>query len=215
MYQLVVVDTYKTQPICLSVQRIKFNSGVKVTNESRIKTQFFRMRKCWFSGRRHYQISIKLTISLLVVVFYITILYRESLQAIDQKNRERIRKKNSINSSILNSSGQYSRDKTSLSVSNQTIDVIQSYWNSPKPPLTVTTLNPVYEYSEEIHRAIEQNLQQRQKHLQETCKKYALEAIYPPRSQEFFISTGHNLVWCNVFKAASSTWMYYFNILGK
>lgn len=180
--------------------------------------------KYWFPIR-HYQISVKLTICLLVVVFYITILYRESLNAIDQ-NRVRLRKTNKNNSSALGNtiiSAPQCRDTIAnvSNYSNRTITrfiilpVIQSSWGSSKYNLTVTTLNPVYEYSEEIHRATEHNLLQRYNHLQDTCKRYALQAIYPPRSQEFFISSGHNLVWCNVFKAASSTWMYYFNILGK
>lgn len=82
------------------------------------------------------------------------------------------------------------------------------------PPLISSTLNPVYEYSEEIHSATEKDLRERQQHAQEVCKKYNLQSTYPPNPREFFISTGHSLVWCNVFKAASSTWMYYFNILG-
>lgn len=182
------------------------------------------MLKCWFPSR-HSQISVKLTISLLVVVFYITILYRESLNAIDQ-NRVRLRKRKINNFSALGnaliSAQQYRDTITNVSnYSNQSytrfiiLPVRQTPWGSSKFNITVTTLNPVYEYSEEIHQATEHNLQQRYSHLQGTCKRYALQAIYPPRSQEFFISTGHNLLWCNVFKAASSSWMYYFNILGK
>lgn len=81
--------------------------------------------------------------------------------------------------------------------------------------ITTSTLNPVYEYSEEIHSATEKDLKKRCLHAQQVCKRNNLQAIYPPNPREFFISPGHNLVWCNVFKAASSTWMYYFNILGK
>ncbi|XP_046393316.1 carbohydrate sulfotransferase 11-like [Ischnura elegans] len=34
-----------------------------------------------------------------------------------------------------------------------------------------------------------------------------------PNAWEFFIDERHRLVWCNVFKAASSSWMYNFNLL--
>lgn len=34
-------------------------------------------------------------------------------------------------------------------------------------------------------------------------------------NKEFFVDHAHNLVWCNIFKAASSYWLYKFNILGK
>ncbi|KAH8282916.1 hypothetical protein KR054_010720 [Drosophila jambulina] len=84
----------------------------------------------------------------------------------------------------------------------------------PPPPLPVSTLNPVYEYSEELHSRTEKELQRRSEHLAAVCERYKLQEKYPPNPWEFFVSPGHNnLVWCNVFKAASSTWMYYFNIL--
>merc|ERR1712179_768829 len=34
-----------------------------------------------------------------------------------------------------------------------------------------------------------------------------------PNAWEFLISKKHNLIWCTVFKAASSTWFYNFNLL--
>ncbi|KAH8248725.1 hypothetical protein KR032_002553 [Drosophila birchii] len=84
----------------------------------------------------------------------------------------------------------------------------------PPPGLPVSTLNPVYEYSEELHSRTEKELQRRSEHLAAVCERYKLQEKYPPNPWEFFVSPGHNnLVWCNVFKAASSTWMYYFNIL--
>ncbi|XP_017132290.1 carbohydrate sulfotransferase 11 [Drosophila elegans] len=82
------------------------------------------------------------------------------------------------------------------------------------PPPPASTLNPVYEYSEELHSRTERELQRRSEHLAAVCERYKLQEKYPPNPWEFFVSPGHNnLVWCNVFKAASSTWMYYFNIL--
>ncbi|XP_044315646.1 carbohydrate sulfotransferase 11 [Drosophila rhopaloa] len=82
------------------------------------------------------------------------------------------------------------------------------------PPSPASTLNPVYEYSEELHSRTERELQRRSEHLAAVCDRYKLQEKYPPNPWEFFVSPGHNnLVWCNVFKAASSTWMYYFNIL--
>ncbi|XP_071455461.1 carbohydrate sulfotransferase 11-like isoform X2 [Hetaerina americana] len=35
-----------------------------------------------------------------------------------------------------------------------------------------------------------------------------------PNAWEFFVDEHHHLVWCNIFKAASSSWMYNFNLLG-
>lgn len=78
-----------------------------------------------------------------------------------------------------------------------------------------STLNPIYEYSEEMNNAAEHDFNKRRQTLQETCAKWKLVDKYPVNSWEFFISPGHSLAWCNIFKAASSAWMYYFNILGE
>lgn len=80
---------------------------------------------------------------------------------------------------------------------------------------TSTTINSIYEYSEEKHFEAEHDFQLRREHLWQMCNKYDYIQRYEANAWEFFISFGHGIAWCNVFKAASSTWMYYFNILGK
>lgn len=37
--------------------------------------------------------------------------------------------------------------------------------------------------------------------------------MHKPNPWEFLINKEHHLVWCNVFKAASTSWMYNFNLL--
>ncbi|CRK93608.1 CLUMA_CG007138, isoform A [Clunio marinus] len=76
-----------------------------------------------------------------------------------------------------------------------------------------TTLNPVYEYSEEINAKAEKDFIERRQHLHDVCEKNKILGKITPNAWEFFISPGHGLAWCNVFKAASTTWMYYFNLL--
>lgn len=78
---------------------------------------------------------------------------------------------------------------------------------------SLSTLNPIYEYSDEANAAAEHDFNERRHNLQDACMKYKLNGKYSVNAWEFFISPGHGLAWCNVFKAASSTWMYYFNIL--
>ncbi|CAF4776847.1 unnamed protein product [Pieris macdunnoughi] len=56
-------------------------------------------------------------------------------------------------------------------------------------------------------------LENRSLRVQEACRKYSLQS-QPINSKEFFVDHEHNLVWCNIFKAASSSWLYKFNILG-
>lgn len=73
----------------------------------------------------------------------------------------------------------------------------------------------MYEYSEEINEKAERDFTERRQHLWEVCDKSKILGKFTPNAWEFFISPGHGLAWCNVFKAASSTWMYYFNLLGK
>lgn len=75
-------------------------------------------------------------------------------------------------------------------------------------------VNPIYEYSDELNAALEQEFEARNQLLWEECANLKLTNRYPPNAWEFFISPGHNLAWCPVFKAASSIWLFYFNILG-
>lgn len=82
-------------------------------------------------------------------------------------------------------------------------------------PANAETVNPIYEYSDEMNAATMLEMAQRQTHLWEACAKLDLIGRHTPNAWEFVLSPGHSLSWCNVFKAASSTWLYYFNILGE
>lgn len=66
--------------------------------------------------------------------------------------------------------------------------------------------------SEELHA----RLASRRRHVKEVCHRYDLDqprADYQVNAWEFFINYEYNLIWCNVFKAASSTWLWNFNML--
>ncbi|GBP68709.1 Carbohydrate sulfotransferase 11 [Eumeta japonica] len=56
-------------------------------------------------------------------------------------------------------------------------------------------------------------LEQRVGRVRRVCRARSLNGR-PINSREFFVDHAHNLVWCNIFKAASSSWLYKFNILG-
>lgn len=62
---------------------------------------------------------------------------------------------------------------------------------------------------------IESELEERRHRVWEVCMAHGLNREGEPNAWEFFIDSSHGLVWCNIFKAASSTWLYYFNLLGK
>jgi Sulfotransferase family. len=62
---------------------------------------------------------------------------------------------------------------------------------------------------------LELELEGRRHRVWEVCVAHGLNTVGEPNAWEFFIDSTHGLVWCNIFKAASSTWLYNFNILGK
>lgn len=52
--------------------------------------------------------------------------------------------------------------------------------------------------------------------MNEKCAEYRLnepKQTYKPKAWEYLINREYHLVWCNVFKAASTSWMYNFNLL--
>ncbi|XP_054277247.1 carbohydrate sulfotransferase 11-like [Macrosteles quadrilineatus] len=70
-------------------------------------------------------------------------------------------------------------------------------------------------YSEAV---MEARMGWRRRTLKEACSRYGLDvpgndSLHRPNAWEFLINKKYHLIWCNVFKAASSSWMYNFNIL--
>ncbi|KAE8750440.1 hypothetical protein FOCC_FOCC002734 [Frankliniella occidentalis] len=58
----------------------------------------------------------------------------------------------------------------------------------------------------------------RRAELRDACARTGLDvpnndSLHQANPWEFLINNQHHLVWCNVFKAASTSWMYNFNIL--
>ncbi|KAI5636389.1 sulfotransferase family domain-containing protein [Phthorimaea operculella] len=70
-----------------------------------------------------------------------------------------------------------------------------------------------YENLEIDYATTDEELSKRAATVMEVCAKRGLND-QQINSKEFFVDHKHNLVWCNVFKAASSFWLYKFNILG-
>ena len=68
------------------------------------------------------------------------------------------------------------------------------------------------------YKEVEARMLQRQVELREGCKKHGLDVagkdpLHQTNPWEYFINQEHKFVWCNVFKSASTSWMYVFNIL--
>ncbi|XP_033154470.1 carbohydrate sulfotransferase 11 [Drosophila mauritiana] len=176
-------------------------------------------------GRR-LQTYLKIGACVLVGLCYFAFLFRESLNAYEHRERAtaaeleadsepskqqlKLKRQQLQRQRIL---AKQQEQGKGIAGGNASAGSSSSQAAAPPPP-PATTLNPVYEYSEELHSRTERELQRRSEHLAAVCDRYKLQEKYPPNPWEFFVSPGHNnLVWCNVFKAASSTWMYYFNIL--
>ncbi|XP_073951161.1 carbohydrate sulfotransferase 11 [Choristoneura fumiferana] len=68
------------------------------------------------------------------------------------------------------------------------------------------------DWSEPDNATIDE-LEKRVARAQTVCRERGISAQIINR-KEFFVDHAHNLVWCNIFKAASSSWLYKFNILG-
>lgn len=62
---------------------------------------------------------------------------------------------------------------------------------------------------------VENDLKERRNHLWNMCEKYKVINKITVNPKRFLISPQHGLAWCNIFKAASTTWVNYFNILGE
>jgi chondroitin 4-sulfotransferase 11 len=120
---------------------------------------------------------------------------------------------------------------TAVTITNQVPKILQSTIKTPTAAIlsksignqqssrthhktNSSTINPIYEYSEEINAAAERDFNDRRDHAADVCQRRKILNKYPPNAWEFFVSQGHGLAWCSVFKAASSTWLYYFNLLG-
>lgn len=64
----------------------------------------------------------------------------------------------------------------------------------------------------------EKRLYTRRKFLAEKCAVEGLDrpgndSLHRPNAWEFLVNREYHLIWCNVFKAASTSWMYNFNLL--
>ncbi|XP_073843238.1 carbohydrate sulfotransferase 11 isoform X1 [Musca autumnalis] len=65
---------------------------------------------------------------------------------------------------------------------------------------------------------VERRMERRRKFLAEKCSELGLDVVgndswHKPNPWEFLVNKKHHIIWCNVFKAASSSWMYNFNVL--
>lgn len=165
-----------------------------------------------FTKRRIYSI-LKILLLILIAFFYCILLLKASMVTMEQA-KPKVTKiyLSHKKQNVENIHDQHLKIFQSIQLNNSQI---RSSSLVKKSTNELITLNPIYEYSEEMNSAAEKEFAERRTTLWNTCVEKKIVGKYPPNAWEFFISPGHGLTWCNVFKAASSTWMYYFNILGE
>ncbi|KAL5290116.1 hypothetical protein ACFFRR_009843 [Megaselia abdita] len=61
-------------------------------------------------------------------------------------------------------------------------------------------------------------MKERKLYLLKKCHDNGLDVIgndtlHKPNAWEYLVNRKHHIIWCNIFKAASSSWMYNFNVL--
>ncbi|XP_078040200.1 carbohydrate sulfotransferase 11 [Augochlora pura] len=82
-----------------------------------------------------------------------------------------------------------------------------------------SNLTPEERLMEEATNAeTERRLANRRKFLTEKCAEEGLDrpgndSLHRPNAWEFLVNKEYHLIWCNIFKAASTSWMYNFNLL--
>lgn len=165
-----------------------------------------------FTKRRIYSI-LKILLLILIAFFYCILLLKASMVTMEQA-KPKVTKiyLSHKKQNVENIHDQHLKIFQSIQLNNSQLrssSLVKISTNE------LITLNPIYEYSEEMNSAAEKEFAERRTTLWNTCVEKKIVGKYPPNAWEFFISPGHGLTWCNVFKAASSTWMYYFNILGE
>lgn len=99
---------------------------------------------------------------------------------------------------------------TSQDSSSNNIQSSQEKYSSQSIEEKLYELNSVAE--------TEERLAERRKYLTEKCAEAELDrpgndSIHRPNAWEFFVNRDYHLIWCNVFKAASTSWIYNFNRL--
>lgn len=65
---------------------------------------------------------------------------------------------------------------------------------------------------------IEKRMLMRNERLTKKCNEFGLDirrndSLHKPNPWEFLVNKRYHIIWCNVFKAASTSWMYNFNLL--
>lgn len=99
----------------------------------------------------------------------------------------------------------------------------EQYMRTIRSPEKITFVRTDNEKNEVYARGtnlsvVNTRMQLRRQYLLNTCRELGLDIIgndtlHRPNPWEFLVSKKHHLVWCNVFKAGSTSWLYNFNIL--
>ncbi|XP_064100663.1 carbohydrate sulfotransferase 11-like [Macrobrachium nipponense] len=65
-------------------------------------------------------------------------------------------------------------------------------------------------------KKVEDRFRSRKEHLEKACDKFRpvhSSPVHHRKTDQFLINRHYGLIWCNIFKAASSSWLWNFNLL--
>ena len=155
------------------------------------KINFLQKRLCQIIKQSSFELSITLHFKLWHIIFYISFicinyLHIWNLQHVSLPNHEPSKETHST---------KYMQHSTYIKVT---------------PPSVAEIEEEGIDLEE-----LEIELAERRRKVWEVCVAHGLYKEGEPNAWEFFIDSTHGLVWCNIFKAASSAWLYNFNLLGK
>jgi len=110
--------------------------------------------------------------------------------------------------------------KQKLSIQQRKLPAHRWKLKTDKPKLIIDIIPNI---DKEVERdkwkeKIAKRMKKRQEHLRAACQSHGLnirgaDILHQPNPWEYFINKEHNFVWCNVFKSASTSWMYVMNVL--
>jgi len=110
--------------------------------------------------------------------------------------------------------------KPKLSIQQRKLPAHRWKLKTDKPKLIIDIIPNI---DKEVERdkwkeKIAKRMKKRQEHLRAACQSHGLnirgpDLLHQPNPWEYFINKEHNFVWCNVFKSASTSWMYVMNVL--
>ena len=106
--------------------------------------------------------------------------------------------------------------------SRKAFSLIENHEEATTVPSTSSTSTASIERNksdeDDMFADVKRRMRDRRQHMKAACHRLGLDkrghdSLHNINPWEYFINHKHNLVWCSVFKSASTSWMYIMNVL--